>query len=235
MTPRAGQTAVLLNNGDVLLAGGVTTGWVFLQIAELFDPDNNSFSLTGNMNISRESHTATLLRDGKVLITGGHQGRRSAITIYSSAEIYDPASGLFAFTTNLQTKRHKHDAVLLEDGKVLVVGGSDERDKNGQYKSAEVYNPETGLFSKVFDMNASRYKFQGTSVLLNNGKVLIMGGADIIEMFDPATSTFTEVAENVGATRLFAAATLLHDGRVVLSGGYGGNISSSPKVWVFLP
>jgi hypothetical protein len=234
-TPRAGQTAVLLNNGDVLLAGGVTTGWVFLETAELYDPDKNTFASTGNMNVPRESHTATLLKDGKVLITGGHQGRRPAITIYSSAEIYDPVSGLFAFTSNMQIKRHKHDAVLLEDGKVLVAGGSDERDENGQYKSAEVYNPEAGHFSKVFDMNANRYKFQGTSVLLNNGKVLIMGGADIIERFDPATNTFAEVAENVGATRLFAAATLLPDGRVVLSGGYGGNISSSTKVWVFLP
>ncbi len=216
-------------------AGGVTTGWGFLETAELYDPDKNTFASTGNMNVARESHTATLLKDGKVLIAGGHQGRRSAITIYSSAEIYDPVSGLFAFTSNMITKRHKHDAVLLVDGKVLVAGGSDERDENGQYKSAEVYNPETGQFSKASDMKTNRYKFQGTSVLLKNDKVLIMGGADIIEMFDPATNTFAEVAENVGATRLFAAATLLPDGRVVLSGGYSSNISSSTKVWVFLP
>jgi hypothetical protein len=225
-TPRAGQTAVLLNNGNVLLAGGVTTGWVFLETAELFDPEKNIFSSTGNMHLARESHTATLLKDGKVLVAGGHQGRRSAVTLYSSAEIYDPVSSLFTFTTNMQAKRHKHDAILLEDGKVLVAGGSDERDENGQYKSAEVYNPETGQFSKVPDMKAKRYKFQGTSVLLNNGKVRMMGGADIVEMFDPATNTFAEVAENESAARLLAAATLLPDGRVVLSGGYGSNIKS---------
>jgi hypothetical protein len=131
------------------------------------------------MKDARESHTATLLKDGKVLITGGHQGRRSSITIYSSAEIYDPVSGLFTLTSNMLTKRHKHDAVLLEDGRVLVAGGTDEREENGQYKSAEVYNPDTGQFGKISDMKASRYKFQGTSVLLNNSKVLLMGGAGV--------------------------------------------------------
>jgi hypothetical protein len=233
--PRAGQTAVLLNDGDVLLAGGVTTGWVFLETAELYDPDKNTFASTGNMSVARESHTATLLKDGTVLVTGGHRGRRSAITIYASAEIYDPGSGRFTYTASLLTKRHKHDAVLLEDGRVLVAGGTDERDENGQYKSAEVYHPDTGQFSQVSDMEANRYKFQGTSVLLKNGRVLMMGGADITEMFDPATNTFAKVAENAGATRLFAAATLLPDGRVVLSGGYGSSISAIADVWVFQP
>lgn len=234
-TPRAGQTAALLNNGNVLLAGGVTTGWGFLQTAELYDPNKNTFASTGNMHVARESHTATLLNDGKVLITGGHQGRRSSITIHSSAEVYDPGSGIFALTSNMLTRRHKHDAVLLEDGRVLIAGGTDERDEDGQYKSTEVYNPDTGQFSKMSDMKANRYKFQGTSFLLKNGNVLIMGGADIFEIYDPATNTFTEVTDNEGATRLFATATLLPDGRVILSGGYGRNISSSAKVWLFQP
>jgi hypothetical protein len=235
ITPRAGQTAVSLNNGYVLLAGGVTTGWVFLETAELYNPNSNTFSPAGSMNVARESHTATLLKDGKVLITGGHQGRGASITIYSSAEIYDPGSGLFTFSSSMLTKRHKHDAVLLEDGRVLVAGGADERDENGQYKSAEVYDPDSSQFIKVADMNANRYKFQGTSVLLKNGKVLLMGGSSVTDMFDPITNTFEKVGEGVGATRLFAAATLLPDGRVILSGGYGTNISASSKVWIYQP
>ena len=233
--PRAGHTAVLLQNGEVLLAGGVTTGWRFLDTAELFDPDKNAFSLTGSMNVPRESHTATLLRDGTVLIIGGHQGRRSSIMIYASAEIYNPISGSFVLTASMLTRRHKHDAVLLADGKVLVAGGADERDEDGQYKSAEVYHPDTRRFSSVSDMNASRYKFQGTCVLLKNGKVLLMGGASVTEIFDPATNTFDTMAESVGVTRLFAAASSLPDGRVILSGGYGIGISASETVWVFQP
>lgn len=234
-TPRAGQTATLLNNGDVLLAGGVTTGWVFLETAELYNPNAKTFFPTGSMNVARESHTATLLTDGKVLVTGGHQGRRSSITIYSSVEIYDPINGSFTFTSSMLNRRHKHDAVLLEDGRVLVAGGADERDEDGQYKSAEVYEPNSGQFIIVSDMNTTRYKFQGTSILLNNGKVLLLGGASVTEMFDPVTNTFGKVDKGIGVTRLFAAASMLPDGRVVLSGGYDIGPSASARVWIFQP
>jgi hypothetical protein len=132
-------------------------------------------------------------------------------------------------------RRHKHDAVLLEDGRVLVLGGTDERDEDGQYKSAEVYDPNNGQFIAVSDMNTTRYKFQGTSILLNNGKVLILGGASVTEMFDPVTNTFDKVDKGVGATQLFASASVLPDGRVVLSGGYGIGPSASARVWVFQP
>ncbi len=233
--PRAGHIAVLLNNGKVLLAGGVGTGWTFLDSAELYDPIKNTFALTGNMTVARESHTATLLEDGKVLITGGHKGRQSSIIIYSSAELYDPISGLFASTTSMLTERHKHDAVLLADGRVLVVGGADERDDGGQYSSAEIYDPRAGIFTMTGNMNASRYKFQGTSILLRTGKVLIIGGASITEVYDPETNTFSKIVDGLGTTRLFATATSLPDGKVILAGGYGTNISASASAWVFHP
>ena len=107
------------------------------------------------------------------------------------------------------TERHKHDAVLLEDGKVLVVGGADERDDGGQYSSAEIYDPHTGMFTMDGNMNASRYKFQGTSILLRTGKVLLIGGASVTEIYDPVTNTFNEVIDGLGTTRLFATATSL--------------------------
>lgn len=81
-----------------------------------------------SMTAKRAAHTSTLLDDGKVLITGGHQGTRANVTIYTSAEIYNPANGTFTAAGNLTVKRHKHDATKLADGRVLIVGGSDERD-----------------------------------------------------------------------------------------------------------
>jgi N-acetylneuraminic acid mutarotase len=110
-------------------------GWTFLESAEVYDIESKSFSLTGSMNSARESHTATLLKNGTVLITGGHKGRRADIKIYSSAEIYNPSTGQFIQTGNMSIIRHKHDAVLLADGRVLITGGSDERDYDGVYKS----------------------------------------------------------------------------------------------------
>lgn len=235
VTARSGHVATLLNNGKVLLAGGVGTGWTFLADAELYDPATNTFIATGGMTTARESHTATLLKDGQVLITGGHKGRRPAITIYSFAEIYNPASGTFSSIGNLTVRRHKHDATLLADGQVLIVGGSDERDGRGgsAYRNAEVFNPATGTFTAVGNMNAARYKLQGTTVLLKNGKVLIAGGANRAEVFDPATKTFSLANGNMGTTRLFATATLLRNGEVLITGGYDDSQAVSANAWIY--
>lgn len=230
---RSGHVATLLNNGKVLLAGGVGTGWTFLADAELYDPTTNAFTVTGGMTTARESHTATLLKDGSVLITGGHKGRRPAITIYSSSEIYNPASGTFSSTGNLTVRRHKHDATLLEDGRVLIIGGSDERDGRGAYRNAEIFNPATGTFAAAGNMNAARYKLQGTAVLLKDGKVLIAGGANRAEVFDPATNTFSFAAGSLGTMRLFASATLLKNGQVLITGGYDDSQAVSANAWIY--
>ncbi len=231
--PRSEHIAVLLNNGKVLLAGGVGTGWTFLAESEIFDPLSNSFTKTGNMTAPRESHTATLLKDGKVLITGGHQGRRSAITIYSSAEIYNPLNGTFAATASLTVKRHKHAAALLDNGQILIVGGSDERDSRGAYTTAEIYNPQKNIFTRIGDMNLSRYKLQGTTVLLKGGKLLIAGGANQAEIYDPKINTFSLVAGKYESVRLFSTATLLQNGQVLIVGGYDHNTAVSSKAWIY--
>ena len=231
--PRSEHIAVLLRDGKVLLAGGVGTGWTFLADAEIYDPSSGTFSKTGKMSAERESHTATLLKDGQVLITGGHRGRRSAIEIYQSAEIYDPAKGTFSAAGNLTVKRHKHDAVLLDDGRILIVGGSDERDSRGAYTSVEIYDPKTKSFAAIGDMNLSRYKLQGTTILLGNGKILIAGGADKAEIFDPANNSFRVAAGNFETIRLFATATLLQNGQVLIVGGYDQNTSVSSKAWIY--
>lgn len=231
--PRSGHIAVLLANGKVLLAGGVGAGWTFLADAEIYDPASNTFTKTQNMTTARESHTATLLKDGNVLITGGHQGRRSAITIYASAEIYNPTNGTFTATANLTVKRHKHDATLLNDGTVLIVGGSDERDSRGAYTTTEIYNPKTKTFAKIGEMNLSRYKLQGTTVLLNNGKILIAGGAAQAEIFNQTTKTFEVAAGKFETARLFATATLLPNGQVLIVGGYDNNNTVSEQAWIY--
>ena len=233
VTARSGHVATLLNDGKVLLAGGTGVGWTFLTDAELYDPATSTFTATGSLTSARESHTATLLTNGKVLIAGGHRGRRPAITIYASAEIYDPATGRFTATGNMTRIRQKHEAILLADRRVLIIGGADERDGRPAYTSVEIYNPATGVFTPAGSMNSARYKLQGTAVLLNNGKVLIAGGANRVEVFDPATNTFSYAAGDMETPRLFATATRLRNGQVLITGGYHDDNNVSSNAWIY--
>jgi hypothetical protein len=230
---RSGHVATLLPNGKVLLVGGVGTGWIFLASAEIYDPATNTFTPTGDLFAARESHTATLLGNGKVLITGGHRGRRPSVTIYSSTEIYDPATGRFTAGGEMTRIRHKHEAVLLADGRVLIAGGSDERDGHGAYANAEIYDPASSSFHAVGNMNSARYKLQGTGVLLSNGKVLIAGGSNKAELFDPSTNSFTYTAGDMETPRLFATATRLSNGQVLIIGGYHDNSVASSNAWLY--
>jgi Galactose oxidase, central domain len=132
VTPRGEQTATLLNNGKVLIAGGfvvnfIKIGFVVNEVssglasAELYDPVTASFTATGEMTSPRFFHTATLLNNGKVLLTGG-----AAVPggdPVASAELYDPATGTFTATGNMSAARSEHTATVLGDGKVLVSGG----------------------------------------------------------------------------------------------------------------
>lgn len=231
--PRSGHTATLLPNGKILFAGGVGTGWSFLASSELYDIHAGKFSLTGPMTSERESHTATLLQNGTVLITGGHKGRRKEITIYSSAEIYEPATGKFSATGSLTIPRHKHDAVLLANGKVLINGGSDERDAEGAYSSAELYDPHTAAFRPLRHMHYARYKHNGTSVLLKDNNVLMAGGTNRAELYEVASGKYYIIPGGMETKRLFACATRLSNGQVLITGGYDEHQKTGKKAWIY--
>jgi WD40 repeat protein len=231
--PRSEHTATRLDDGRVLIAGGVGTGWTFLASAEIYDPRTSRFTATGSMMTPRESHTSTLLKDGRVFITGGHKGRRSAMEIFASTEIYDIRSGRFSKSVDLTIKRHKHDAVLLNDGRVLISGGSDERDYAGAYDSLELIDISKAKSESVATTLVTRYKLNGSVIVLKNGKVLIAGGSNTAEVFDPSSKQISRVDGTYGSSRHFATATLLNDGRVLVAGGYDQSIRSSNRSWLF--
>src|SRR5215475_9827230 len=126
-TPRAGHTATLLANGNILIAGGSATLPGFPASTELYNPASGTFTPAGNMTISRSLHTATLLSDGKVLLAGGQvsfgDGAWGA-TGQATAELYDPATGAFTPTGSMTAARASHTATLLNNGKVLTAGGA---------------------------------------------------------------------------------------------------------------
>ncbi|HSJ66955.1 MAG TPA: kelch repeat-containing protein [Anditalea sp.] len=228
---RYGHTATVLNNGKILLSGGVGSGWTFLSSVELYDINANKFILTSPMADARESHTATLLKNGNVLITGGHRDRRENIKLYTSSEIYDSKRNQFSAAGKLNIPRHKHDAVLLSDGKVLINGGADRNDS--PFTSAEIFDPQTAKFTSISNMNFPRYKHNETSVLLPNNNILIGGGSDQAEIFDFETRKFIPVKGNMG-TRLFSSATLLNNGEVLITGGYDEKIKASKGAQLYV-
>ena len=224
---RDAHTATLLNNGSVLLAGG-ETGWsnttpIVSNTAELYLAANGSSVATGNMSVGREAHVATLLSDGRVLITGGDT---------PSAELFDPATGSFTPTGLMTCARSGHTATLLPNGKVLVVGGCKVE--------GELYDPSTGSFTPTGTTSAPRYLH--TATLLPNGTVLIAGGGatggatDTTEIYDPATDSFIP-GPTMRQGRYMHTATLLPNGDVLISGGanspdlFGLSVLNSAEIY----
>ncbi|MFL6245050.1 MAG: kelch repeat-containing protein, partial [Thermoanaerobaculia bacterium] len=205
LTLRQGNTATLMGNGKVLIAGGYHNTW--LTSAELYDPASGRFTATGSMFSTRVDATATLLPNGKVLVAGGQNGSG----FIQKAELYDPNTGMFSNTGNLATPRSGHTATLLKTGKVLLVSGN----------SAELYDPATGTFTATGALIGTH--FDHTATLLPNGKVLIaagyyFGNLATAELYDPGTGTFSATG-TLSAARVYHTATLLANGKVLIAGG----------------
>jgi hypothetical protein len=211
-------TATLLNNGQVMIVGGITSGGGCVSTAELYNPATGTFSTSGKLNVCRGyGFTATLLNNGMVLIVGG-DGLQNA-----SEELYNPTTGTFSTTGRLNTDREFHTATLLPNGEVLIVGGFG----TSPLSSAELYNPATGTFSYTGNLNSARD--EQTATLLPNGEVLIAGGTNgslpgaagalaSAEVYNPATGAFSFTG-SLETGRYDNTATLLSDGQVLIAGG----------------
>ena len=226
------HTATRLSDDQVLIIGGFGAD-AGLNSAELYDPTTSKFSPTGAMvgtggvdpitgipvcvtepsRCARYDQTATALPNGQVLVAGGELG-------LITAELYNPASGLFTRTpTDMGTGRTQHTATLLPDGRVLIAGGrvvglSDR-------SASELYDYKTGKFTPSGAMTEGRD--QHTATLLQNGLVLIAGGVPGVpdaELYNPKTGAFTAIAPMI-LGRYAHTATLLKDGRVLIVGGTG--------------
>jgi hypothetical protein len=230
---RIAHRATRLADGKVLITGGAGSHDSMLASAEIYDPQTGRFTPTGNLTTARISHTQTLLTDGTVLITGGAAGRRRSVS--ASAEIFDPSTGTFSATGAMTTVRYKHAAVWIADGRVLIVGGSDAGDWHGRYDSAEIFDPSTGVFTGTGRLNTPRFKLRTAVTLLADGRVLVAGGAEAVEIFDPQTERFTTIPGRLDAARFFSMATRLNDGHVLITGGYDRKIQSTNRAWLYQP
>lgn len=192
------------------------------------------------MTTSRILHTATLLPDGRVLIAGGVIGSYPSIT--ATAELYDPLTGMFATTGEMNAARRSHTATLLPDGRVLIAGGHGpvglaaacQPSTCGELASAELYDPATGTFAPTGDMIAGgNASGGGKAILLQNGKVLVAVNLTA-QLYEPVTGAFTATGPYADQTFGVYTATMLADGKVLLT-GCGGTSCDAGVTEVYDP
>jgi hypothetical protein len=131
------ETATLLNNGQVLMAGGWNAAYQVLASTESYDPGSGTFTVTASLGTGRQGHAAALLNNGTVMVTGGWDANSNTL---ASTEIYDPVAGTFSPTGGLNTPRGDPLTTLLPSGQVLIAGGMYDNIPTG---SAELYQPAT--------------------------------------------------------------------------------------------
>jgi hypothetical protein len=248
---RAYHTATMLQNGKVLVAGGYDKNNNVIAGAELYDPDTKTFSATGSMSAGRVYHTATLLLDGTVLIAGGSSvADLTTGSPLDSIELYDPMTGKFTSpTTSAMTdSRFSHSAILLKNGKVLLVGGIGLAGQ--KLATAELYDPASSASNKIaLTGSMTTPRWLNTVTAMPDDTILVVGGSsgtitgDVpsstylgsAEIYDPVTGLFSSTTRYLGSppntnidplsqlvdTRGFHATNLLADGTMLITGGFG--------------
>ena len=237
---RIDHTATLLPSGKVLVAGGFVKPFPApsLSDTELYDPATNAWSLATPMIEPRTRHTATLLRDGRVLVVGGLtvtlQGEGLFPSQLTHAEIYDPTSDRWSMTAPVGARRLGHIATLLPDGRVLVAGGQD--DNGTMLKSTEIYDPTQDRWISAAPMAAARFGLVAS--LMPDGDVLVAGGLGeepnalnlaltSAEIYDPRTNLWVSIA-SMAEFHAPDTATALQNGTVLVVGAIG---ASRPELY----
>lgn len=245
--PRIFHKAVRLDDGRVLVVGGIGLTLLPLGLASLddisvFDPATHEFSRyrtpDGNpihLLLGRGSHSLTKLQDGRVLIAGGNVRAEGKWTGCESraVEILSPDTGRIVKAPPMNEARAFHTATLLSDGRVLVAGG----------KSWQIFDPQVDTWSEPVRMIRTRMRhaaalLPGTDS--SSDKVLVIGGlgsgGSRLEILDPLSRTSRELPVTLGAWLNDLAAARMADGRVLVVGGqHDFDLQTTSDAYVFNP
>lgn len=229
-TPREAPGVVGLRDGRALVTGGETgenEGNISYSSTYVYDPARQSWTRSALLNSARSNPTAVLLADGRVLVAGGRYiDGAHAPRILRSSELWDPKSGTWSRTGDLAHSRVGASAVVLDDGRVLIVGGVESPEAAPfEQASAEVFDPRSGEWTPVGSLATARSGF--TLVALSDGGALAAGGfggasdggrLKTVERFDPRSGTWS-AGESLPSPVAGASGVRLADGRVLLAGG----------------
>ncbi len=233
---RSFQASSILSDGRVLVTGGDsnTSNTGTLASTEIYDPVANTWTSKASMSTARESHMQVTFTDSsgnsKVMVIGGYKYGTGAL---KSTEIYDPSTDTWSagpdmsYTRNWGGNNNPSNAIVLYDGRILVIGG----DSTGTH--SEVYNPSTNVWT-TYTLPGTNFAWGGAATRLGSGanyKVMYAGnvyGNTAIEkvamLFDPSANSWsTTTSMNYGHGN-FTLVTLT-SGNVLAAGG--ANTSSN--------
>lgn len=255
---RAFQSATMLRDGRVLIAGGFSVEVAltpppphllhppFLVSSEIYSPRTGHWTETGSLHTSRAAQMTALLDDGKVLVAGG-ENEGGAI---NSAELYDPTTGTWSVTGSMNEARSDGTATLLADGRVLVAGGAHGAFPNLVIsKTAEIYNPESGTWTSAESMHVARVDATATVIRGAGARehsegdaqsrgarlILVAGGADAngiatatAEIYNARTGHWTLTGSMKEARSDGVAALLPDEDKVLVAGGAPNGFEVGP-------
>ncbi|WP_437501313.1 Kelch repeat-containing protein [Sorangium sp. So ce1099] len=232
------QTTVLLDGTVLVIGGAQVPGRNETQAAwTRYDPSTGAWAPATPIGGTRSARTPTLLPDGTVLVIGDSPFVSSGFGPAPTRR-FDPATGVWTPAASTVAPRFAQTATLLQDGRVLVVGGDIPGGDGGVL--VEAYDPVADTWTASAPMNVARQSHSAT--LLPDGRVLVAGGADgypperpehhlaSAEVYDPATDTWTPVASMLWA-RMRHTATLLPDGRVLVAGGWDAASGKTAEIY----
>jgi hypothetical protein len=236
--PRYWHTATLLKDGRVLVVGGCPGDWKGFEgfdpkVCEIFDPVKGAWSPAASLPSPRVFHTATLLKDGRVFVTGGCRPEAFEGAAYRDAWLYDPGKDRWDAGGSLPGIRGFHTATLLKDGRVLVAGGAD--DSGRPVKGCLIYDCKGDTWTPATALKQPRWWHQ--AVGLPDGRVLALGGFGgplpegaagrrentlrTAEVYDSGKDAW-EPAGKMVEPRAWTNAAALPDGSVLVAGGWDG-------------
>ena len=235
--PRERHATVQTLDGKVYVIGGnkgTTNNNIESASIEVFDYSTQTWTHVADLKIPRQNHTATLLNDSRILITGGYSG-----DVLSECEIFDPSTGVVTAVASLNLARHDHSATLLGDGKVLVLGGRNGGSGSDYFNQSEVYDPVANTWTVIDQMHegrisASVVRFSDNSILVAGGRNSPNSIASGAEMLMPSSMTWSDISPILLPCN-WQAGIRLPDDRYMITGGYSGGDLSTNTVVISTP
>jgi hypothetical protein len=187
-----GHSLAALADGRVVLFGGHGTGFKALDTAEIWSPDTETFTVL-TMNHTHDDPAFAMLEDGRLLLAGGSADL--GIPQFAAAELFDPATGVFAPVGDMIRFRSGAGAAAMKGGQVLIAGAWWTH--NDAHTFGEVFNPSTGAFLATGALNTRRS--HPVTLPTADGRAVVFGGSEVnggppvlsVELFDPASREFS--------------------------------------------